>query len=54
MNFIKSFFQQTGMHIINGNEYHELNLLAEGGYGYVWRAIAAKTKKLCIIKKIIC
>lgn len=42
------------MHIINGNEYHELNLLAEGGYGYVWRAIAAKTKKLCIIKKIIC
>ena len=39
---------------INGQEYHELNLLAEGGYGFIWRAIETKTRKLCVIKKIIC
>ncbi|CAD8151669.1 unnamed protein product [Paramecium octaurelia] len=39
---------------INGQEYHELNLIAEGGYGFIWRAIETKTRKFCVIKKIIC
>lgn len=42
------------MYNINGQEYHELNLLAEGGYGFVWRAIEAKSKKMCVLKKVIC
>lgn len=58
MNFLTKFFSQDGnspeSYEINGQEYHELNLLAEGGYGFIWRAIETKTRRLCVIKKIIC
>lgn len=61
MNFLKGLFlpnsstqPQPKMYNINGQEYHELTLIAEGGYGFIWRAIEAKTRKICVLKKIIC
>jgi len=26
----------------------------QGGYGYIWRALDVETKKICILKEIVC
>lgn len=35
-------------------EIHEMQLLSEGGYGFIWKSIDANTRKIYALKKMIC